>query len=539
MSRTFTNTIIFEQSLDAIPPASQDLYNWAQEIYNPNVKIVEEDCQTSLGEPLGLSTKLLGKLEVTTEQHIGLQRLVDLSNQGETSVNVRGIHTCIADGGVCRTCLIESRPWLFQWQPVTVGGSPTIIDSLFHLNGTYANSGRSGYTFVSSYSPDPIGLPFFDTCPNTNFGLGLKAQTFGINAGVPDMPGFSATDTFCLEALVYPITTTDLAPGDTCEFTLGWDNLSIRVRGSDAGWTTLLMDNSGEASLTSDYTIPYGSLSLPTTALSHLAVFQAGGQLKFAVNGVIVWTGPAVLDSFTPGFYFGFDTSSIAFSINVVELRIFHNATPYTTSVTVPTTPFSPTPAGSLGTLVGFEVVSGPDVNDFVSLPPAFVIQRDVIGVTAGSTSIPLSYSTDQFDHVNVYVDGVYWPEQFRTLSGSTITLTYPVILNPTSINGYSRSGPYVVIEYIVNTRAPFYYWLTNTYSGALLGTQGFPVDYLTIRKELHRQVLPAGAISDLVEEVVASPLVPEPVKKYIQSSTDPLEKAVLGTVIGGVFLVN
>lgn len=538
MSRTFTNTIIFEQALDAIPPASQDLYNWANEIYNPNVKIVESDCQTSLGEPINLSTKLLGKREVGNEQRIGLQRLVDLSNQGEKVVNTRSLHTCISTGGVCRTCLLESRPWLFQWQPVTQGGTPTIIDSLFHFNGGYANAGRSGYVFVQSYSPDPTGLPFFSTCPNTAFGQGLKSQTFGINAGVPEMPGFTSTDTFSLEALLYPITDATLAPGDTCEFNLGWDNLSIRARGTDTGWSIALSGGfSGD--LTAEFAIPYGSTTLPSTALSHIAVFQVGGQLKFAVNGVIKWTGTLSSDSSTPGFQYGFTTSSTAFSVNVVEMRIFHNASPYTTSVAVPTAPFSPAPLGTPGTVVDFEVISGPDINDFVSLPPAFVIQRDVIGATAGSTSFPLSYSADQFDRVNIYVDGVYWPEAYRSISGSTVTLNYPVILNPTSINGYSRSGPYVVIEYIVGTRAPFYYWLTNTYSGALLGTQGFPVDYLTIRKELHREVLPAGAISDLVDEVSSSPFVPEPIKKYIKSATDPLEKAVLGTVIGGVFLVN
>lgn len=170
MSRTFVNTLIFEQGLDSINPANTDLYNWALQIYNPNVKIVVEDCHTALGEKMDLGLEIMGKLQAAKETPIDFEYLVTLANSGVPSTGIRGLSTCIADGGVCRTCLLCSRPWLFKWAPV--GGAAAPIETIFHFDFDRSNTGGSPYSLedvvsmvgLSMYVPDsrlPDGIPSF------------------------------------------------------------------------------------------------------------------------------------------------------------------------------------------------------------------------------------------------------------------------------------------------------------------------------------------------------------------------------------------
>lgn len=197
MSRTFINTLIFEQGLDSISPSNTDLYNWALQIYNPNVRIVSDDCRTALGEKMSLGLEVMGKLHAATETTVDFDYLVTLANSGLPSAGMRGLSTCIADGGICRTCLLCSRPWLFNWAPIGGGSSP--IETIFHFDSDNMNLGGSTYSF-DDYPQ--YGINYYPYGPidpdNTGwlFGNSLVGNEYSYSTNVP---GPLNSDDFCIE----------------------------------------------------------------------------------------------------------------------------------------------------------------------------------------------------------------------------------------------------------------------------------------------------------------------------------------------------
>lgn len=116
--RNFTNTLLFESALDSITTFNPLLYNTAYSLLNPRVTIVEEDCETLLGTSADLSTKTRGLIELDTGVAITQARLGVISAAGATEVRVRSSYTCISKGGICKACLLGSRPRL---TPPSVG----------------------------------------------------------------------------------------------------------------------------------------------------------------------------------------------------------------------------------------------------------------------------------------------------------------------------------------------------------------------------------------------------------------------------------
>ena len=108
--RNYTNTLLFEGALDSIANTNNPLYNTSVNIFSPIVKIVSDDCRTSLGVTLPLESNLQGEVELATDTRLNLTRLIALSNAGNTSVTVRTLYTCISKYGVCQKCYMASRP---------------------------------------------------------------------------------------------------------------------------------------------------------------------------------------------------------------------------------------------------------------------------------------------------------------------------------------------------------------------------------------------------------------------------------------------
>jgi hypothetical protein len=110
--RNYTNTLLFESALDSVQPSNSLVYNAIYTLFNPRVKVVEDDCGTVLGVEADLHQDLIGSTEVDTGSVITFSRLVTLSSLGIYKVRTRSLSSCIANGGVCKTCLLSSRPRL-------------------------------------------------------------------------------------------------------------------------------------------------------------------------------------------------------------------------------------------------------------------------------------------------------------------------------------------------------------------------------------------------------------------------------------------
>ena len=110
MSRSYTNTLLFESALDVINSSNPILFNVAQSIFKPTVKIVEEDCETLLGKSVPSYFRSEGMIEIETGLPLTSARLFTLITSGNPTVNVRSLNTCISEGGVCRRCYVASRP---------------------------------------------------------------------------------------------------------------------------------------------------------------------------------------------------------------------------------------------------------------------------------------------------------------------------------------------------------------------------------------------------------------------------------------------
>lgn len=102
--RTYSNFLLFEDVLSSLPTDSSLLYQAANIIVNPTVKVVEEDCGTLLGTVLATNFDLEGEVELATGDRLSRTRINQLLGQGQYKTAVRKLHSCRSEGGVCRQC---------------------------------------------------------------------------------------------------------------------------------------------------------------------------------------------------------------------------------------------------------------------------------------------------------------------------------------------------------------------------------------------------------------------------------------------------
>lgn len=106
MSRTFSNYLLFEGVLDSLASSSANIVqSMANNLLTPLVKVVEEDCETSLGTYGELTFGDEGEIIIGQSTPLTYQDIYLLLSQGKYKVNFRKTNSCISKGGVCRTCL--------------------------------------------------------------------------------------------------------------------------------------------------------------------------------------------------------------------------------------------------------------------------------------------------------------------------------------------------------------------------------------------------------------------------------------------------
>lgn len=105
MTRSFTNTLLFESVLDSIDESLPKLRSLSQVFLEPTVRITAEDCGTLLGKEVPVSFKIQGCVERSTGLNITPARISTLMSASNFYIDVRTLDTCIAPGGVCRKCV--------------------------------------------------------------------------------------------------------------------------------------------------------------------------------------------------------------------------------------------------------------------------------------------------------------------------------------------------------------------------------------------------------------------------------------------------
>lgn len=174
MSRSFSNTLLYESTLDTITSSNPILHNVVNTLLLPTVRIVEEDCGTLLGKEMQASFSADGLIEVSTGLPITPSRRNTLVSGGTYSVNIRSISTCVSSGGICRTCLASSRPRL----------TVPAINSLYRIQPEIVLDSISVTTY-SSGSDILVDIPYdsslFDTIYIFHDGLLVDESEYTVS----------------------------------------------------------------------------------------------------------------------------------------------------------------------------------------------------------------------------------------------------------------------------------------------------------------------------------------------------------------------
>jgi hypothetical protein len=130
--RNYAALLVLENVYDYVPTSNQDLVNFANSIFTPNVQVVTPDCGTTLGSIQTVNFDLEGEVELATDQVISFDRIVQLLSAGTYTIATRTLDTCIAPGGVCQLCYAASR----QNNPFPAVQSRVVIEPEYTITTT-------------------------------------------------------------------------------------------------------------------------------------------------------------------------------------------------------------------------------------------------------------------------------------------------------------------------------------------------------------------------------------------------------------------
>ena len=125
--RSYSGLLIFENVFDSVTSTDTILSELCTRIFYPSVPIVEDYCNTLLGEEVDVNYEIEGYVELSTGEPLTKSRIEELLYSGTYKVRIRTLSTCVSEGGVCAKCYNSSR----QDEPYPEVGSIKTIDPLF------------------------------------------------------------------------------------------------------------------------------------------------------------------------------------------------------------------------------------------------------------------------------------------------------------------------------------------------------------------------------------------------------------------------
>lgn len=109
-TRTYSGTLVLESVFDAIPSSNTSLVSIANQVFSPQVTIVEEDCETLLGKFIDLTFEAEGETEALTGTVMNPAYIQSQLEDGIYIAQVRSAANCVSRGGLCKVCYQASRP---------------------------------------------------------------------------------------------------------------------------------------------------------------------------------------------------------------------------------------------------------------------------------------------------------------------------------------------------------------------------------------------------------------------------------------------
>lgn len=158
---SYSGFLLLEDLFDNMPDISTSLYNEAQQLFSPTVKVVEENCNTNLGDKIILDFSQVGQWDLALDRRLTRDDIEFFLSQGSYNRFVRNPPHCISPGGICRKCYKAVNPG----EPDPTVGSSVKLNTYLIVATQYAllsqgdgsvilNTDGSDITRVSVYFND-------------------------------------------------------------------------------------------------------------------------------------------------------------------------------------------------------------------------------------------------------------------------------------------------------------------------------------------------------------------------------------------------
>lgn len=120
---SYSGFLLLEDLFDNLPDISKALYNEAQQLFSPTVTVVEENCNTNLGDRITLDFSQVGQWDLALDRRLTRADIEFFLGQGTYTRFVRNPPHCISPGGICKKC----------YTAVNVGEAVPVVGSTVKL----------------------------------------------------------------------------------------------------------------------------------------------------------------------------------------------------------------------------------------------------------------------------------------------------------------------------------------------------------------------------------------------------------------------
>lgn len=167
---------------------------------------------------------------------------------------------------------------------------------------------------------------------------------------------------------------------------------------------------------------------------------------------------------------------------------------------------------------------TAPALSATVRLLPEYNYQTDVLVGTGSQTIYTLTEDPADYEKVLVIINGTIQLAGY-TIVGTTLTMSVAPAF-----------GTDVVVKFYKTTAQPFVGWLSQTYSGAVLGMKPLPTQLLHIRPSLAESLYSEEELHIMFGKLQNYPLIPSDSLNYTETIHNKLERAIYISMLYGVY---
>lgn len=163
---------------------------------------------------------------------------------------------------------------------------------------------------------------------------------------------------------------------------------------------------------------------------------------------------------------------------------------------------------------------AAPEVGSIIQIPNQYVTQVDSY-LTTTSSSYSHSIDAETYDKITVYLDNHPLDISEYSSDGSTLTL-----------NTAPAYGQFLTINYIAVSNKPFLNYVSNTFSGDLLGIEPISYQDLFLPLSVIDRAIRGNNIEQLHDQMQALGNVDQIYLDYCSNVTNRIERAILTLIL-------